>query len=381
VDIDEEAQAAMAKIVGAQVDEVAVMQTLTANLHLLMLSFYNPRPMRYKIIIEGKAFPSDNFAVQSQLAHHGLPSRDALVFLRPSAENPHYYSTEDVLKTIHDNREDTALLLLPGVQYYTGQLFDIPKITEYAHRHDIIVGWDLAHAVGNVDLQLHDWDVDFAVWCTYKYLNAGPGSIGALFVHSGRSRSPSSSPEIRGTLKPRSSVDRDEFSGGVEAERIFGYRHRLVGWWGCDKKTRFQMDNVFVPMAGAAGFQLSNPSVFDTTSVLASLSVFAKTDMLAIRRRSIYLTAYLEFLLRDWPCAGRRPYAIITPARSNERGAQISVMLQPGKLGTVMEGLAEAGVVVDERKPDVIRIAPAPLYNNFQDVWKCVKSLRTALGL
>jgi kynureninase len=347
-----------------------------------MLSFYKPTSMRYRIIMEGKAFPSDNFAVQSQLAHNGLFSRDALVLLEPSAENPHYYSTEDILKTIHKHKESTALLLLPGVQYYTGQMFDIARITEYAHRHYITVGWDLAHAVGNVDLQLHNWGVDFAVWCTYKYHNAGPGSIGGLFVHSTQSRAPSDSPPVPGYGHPPVEIDRDHFSSGIEAEKAFGMRHRLVGWWGCEKKSRFDMSNLYVPMAGAAGYQLSNPSVFDTTSVLASLSVFAKTDMLALRKRSIHLTAYLEFLLRDWPCKGEtRPYKIITPARSNERGAQLSVILLPGKLEAVMKSLTEAGVVVDERKPDVIRISPAPLYNNFQDVWKCVKCLRDALGL
>ena len=371
----------MASIVGAQPDEVAVMQTLTANLHLAMCSFYKPTSMRYQIIMEGKAFPSDNFAVQSQLAHHGLFSRDALVLLEPSAENPYYYSTEDILQTIYKHRESTALLLLPGVHYYTGQLFDIARITEFAHRHYITVGWDLAHTVGNVDLQLHNWGVDFAVWCTYKYLNAGPGSIGGLFVHSRASRAPSDSTQFSNPNYMPVEIDRDHFSSGIEAENRFGLRHRLVGWWGCEKKSRFDMSNLYVPMPGASGYQLSNPSVFDTTSVLASLSVFAKTDMLALRKRSIHLTACLEFLLRDWPCKGdTRPYKIITPVQSNERGAQISIMLLPGLLEPVMKRLTAEGIVVDERKPDVIRISPAPLYNNFTDVWKCVKCLQDALG-
>jgi kynureninase len=382
VDIDENAQNAMSKLVGANPEEVAVMQTLTANLHLLLLSFYQPTSMRFEIIMESKAFPSDNFAVQSQLAHHKLYSRDALILLEPSAGNPHYYSTEDILKVLEKHRSSAALLLLPGVQYYTGQLFDIARITKYAHDNFIRVGWDLAHAVGNVDLELHNWGVDFAVWCSYKYLNAGAGSIGGLFVHSLNGRKSSERPASSETGSIAVDFARDLYSSGIEAEQAFEMRHRLTGWWGCEKESRFDMDNLFVPMRGAASYQLSNPSVLDTTSLLASLSVFAKTDMMALRKRSIRLTAYLEYLLLHWPSKGNaRPYKIITPSSSNERGAQLSVLLEPGLLEGVMKNFEKYGVVVDERKPDVIRIAPVPLYNNFQEVWKCVNVLREALNM
>jgi kynureninase len=370
--IDDQAQLAMAGIVGAQVNEVAVMQTLTANLHFLMLSFYKPTAQRYKIIMEGKAFPSDHFAVQSQLAHHGLKAREALVLLEPSDKDSHYFSTQSVLDTIDEHADSTALILLPGVHYYSGQLFDIPTITAHAHEKDIVVGWDLAHAAGNVPLQLHNWNVDFAAWCTYKYLNSGPGAIAALFVHSQHGR-------VHKPPKQGAELENDVLRGGLEAEQVFGFRHRLVGWWGSSKESRFDMTNVFVPIPGALGWQLSNPSMLDTTSVIASLSVFAKTDMLSLRKRSIRLTAYLEFLLLNWPFTGDRPYTLLTPSCSNERGAQISVKLNPGLLDKVMLVLEKEGVVVDERKPDVIRIAPAPLYNNFYDVWQCVNILWKAL--
>ncbi|TLD37545.1 Haloacid dehalogenase [Venturia nashicola] len=356
VDIDDQAKDAMAKIVGASPGEVAVMQTLTANLHLLMASFYRPTKDRWKIIIEGKAFPSDHYAVYSQLAHHNLSPQDALVLIEPSDIGTHIFSTQNILDTISAHAETTALLLLPGIHYYTGQYLDIKTITSFAQSKGITVGWDLAHAAGNVPVQLHDWNVDFAAWCTYKYINAGPGSIAALFVH--------------------------ERHGKVNSteEKESKYTPRLSGWWGSSKSTRFQMDNNFLPIPGAAGWQLSNPSVFDCTSVLASLNVFNMTSIQALRQKSCNLTAYLEYLLENWMLQDRlRCYSILTPSNPEERGAQLSVRLEEGLLETVMAVLEEEGVVLDERKPDVIRVAPAPLYNTHADLWRFMSVFEKAL--
>lgn len=297
------------------------------------------------------------------------------------------------MTVIDEHASATALILLPGVQYYTGQHLDISTITAHAHSHGIIIGWDLAHAVGNVELHLHDWDVDFAVWCSYKYLNGGPGAIAGLFVHGKHGQ-----------------VDKTGMGGGkVE------YRHRLSGWWGGDKATRFQMGNrmsmilgaalcdvrlgrtlvsgfsekaltiytEFVPIPGAAGFQVGNPSALAICPLLASLEVFGLTSMSAIRKKSIELTSYLEELLRRSDSEGATDgttqlYRIITPANPAERGAQLSILLKPGLLEGVMTDLEDQGVVVDERKPDVIRVAPAPLYNSFRDVWDFVNIFRLA---
>ncbi|KAF4306766.1 Aminotransferase class V/Cysteine desulfurase [Botryosphaeria dothidea] len=357
VDIDEDAKVETAKIVGAEPDEVAVMQTLTANLHLLMASFYRPTKERYKIIIEGKAFPSDHYAVQSQLHHHNQHPSTALVELNPPDPTTPYLPTSYILSVIDEHASTTALLLLPGIQYYSGQFLDIPTITAHAQSRGITVGWDLAHAVGNVPLSLHAWNVDFAAWCNYKYLNSGPGGIGGAFVHARHTRvsAPSASDTSPGSL---------------------GYRPRLSGWWGHDKSSRFRMESAFVPMPGAAGFQLSNPSVLDTTALLASLSVFARTSMRDLRAKSLRLTAYLEHLL--FGGEEKRPYSLITPRSPEERGAQLSVLLEPGLLDAVMRELEEQGVVVDERRPDVVRVAPAPLYNGFGDVWRFVKVFKEA---
>jgi kynureninase len=380
--LDDQAKVGMAKIVGAQPAEVAVMETLTVNLHLLMASFYRPTAEKYKIIIEGKAFPSDHYAVQSHLAHHNLSAADALVVVSPSDADTHYFSTQHVCDTIAAHAAETALVLLPGIHYYTGQLFDIKTITAFAHSLNVHIGWDLAHAAGNVPLQLHDWDVDFAAWCTYKYLNAGPGAIGALFVHERHGQvsrtGPPPPPLSNGVDSASTTIATDD------SHASYTYTPRLSGWWGSSKATRFVMRNVFVPIPGASGWQLSNPSALDVTSVLASLSIHDTTSMTALRARSLRLTAYLEFLLEHWPAgkthdAGRRPYVLLTPRNPDERGAQISVRLQPGMLERVLAALEADGVVVDERKPDVIRVAPAPLYNTFLDVWRFVESLWRAL--
>ncbi|KAF2107900.1 kynureninase [Lophiotrema nucula] len=349
--IDDAIKEQSSKLVGALPSEVVVMETLTANLHLLMASFYRPTKERYKIIIEGKAFPSDHYAALSQLAHHNLPPSALIMITPPSPESP-YLSNEHILSIISRHSSTTALVLLPGIQFYSGQFFDINLITRHCHSLGITVGWDLAHAVGNVPLELHKWDVDFAAWCNYKYMNGGPGVIGGLFVH-----------DRHGTVQEAATVE--------GSEKQLAYRPRLSGWWGSDKSSRFRMENVFMPISGASGFQLSNPSALDMSAVSASLDVFSLTSMDALRERSLRLTAYLEARLLRWD-GGKPPYTIITPANPAERGAQLSVLLVTGLLDHVLEYIEERGVVVDERKPDVLRIAPAPLYNSFWDVHRFV---------
>ncbi|BDD58179.1 Kynureninase 1, variant 2 [Monascus purpureus] len=339
----------MAPVVGALQSEVAVMGTLTANIHLLMASFYRPTKENYKIILEGKAFPSDHFAVESQIQHHGLDPKDAMVLIEPEDPTNPILGTEQILRVIDDNASDAALILLPAIQFYTGQYFDIKKITAHAHSKGLLIGWDCAHAAGNVGLRLHDWDVDFAAWCTYKYLNSGPGGMAGLFVH-----------ERHGQVNP-----------GKDSETV-SFRPRLTGWWGSDKATRFLMNNKFFPQPGAAGYQLSNPSVLDMNAVVASLQLFNQTSMADVRKKSLDLTGYLEHLLLTLPFdfPNGKPFKIMTPANPAERGAQLSLLLTPGLLDSVLESLEQNGVVVDERKPDVIRVAPAPLFNTYTEVWE-----------
>jgi kynureninase len=357
---DERAAEMMAPIVGADKAEVAVMQTLTANLHFLMSAFYKPDPAgRHKIILEAKAFPSDHFLVETQIRHHGLTTDSSMVLIEPPGPKTPLISTAHILSVIEAHAQTTALILLPGIQYYTGQLLDIPTITAFAHKHNIFIIWDLAHAVGNVPLSLHDWNVDAAAWCTYKYLNSGPGGIAGLFVHSRHSQ-------------VATSVD-DEDSAA-------GYRNRLAGWWGNDKKTRFVMANKFHPASGAAGFQISNPSVLDITSLSASLEVFALAGGMApLRAKSERLTGYLEGLLGRMPDDVKAKFRIITSSDPKERGAQLSLMLDDGLLEGVMDCLEEKGVFVDDRKPNVIRVAPAPLYNTFEDCFNFVEAFGEAL--
>ncbi|OJJ32084.1 hypothetical protein ASPWEDRAFT_116757 [Aspergillus wentii DTO 134E9] len=348
VDVDAAGSKLMAPVVGALQSEVAVMGTLTANLHFLMASFYRPTQEKYKIILEGKAFPSDHYAVESQILHHNLNPKDAMVLIEP--ENPDFpvLGTEKIIQIIDENASSTALILLSAIQFYTGQYFDIKQITAHAHSKGVVIGWDCAHAAGNVDLKLHDWDVDFAAWCTYKYLNSGPGGMAAMFVHEKHGRV-----EMENT--------------GPEGQ----FRPRLSGWWGGDKKTRFLMNNKFVPQAGAAGYQLSNPSVLDMNAVVASLELFSRTSMTEIRQKSLDLTGYLEYLLSHMcDTSEAKPFSIITPLNPAERGAQLSLRLKPGLLDSVLEKLEENAVIIDERKPDVVRVAPAPLYNTYMDVWR-----------
>ena len=271
-----------------------------------------------------------------------------MILLQPNED--YLITTEKILQTIDEHADSTALLLLPGIQYYTGQLFDMPTITKYAQDRGLVVGWDLAHAAGNVPLRLHDWNVDFAVWCTYKYMNAGPGAIAGAFVHS-----------KHGGVDYSKGEDKPEF------------RHRLAGWYGGDKKYRFRMDNIFRPTAGAGGFQLSNPSIVDLASLSAALDTFNQADMATKREKSLLLTAYAEYLLYQILAQDRHPTAafrIITPKDPLQRGAQLSVLLREGLLEKVVAAFQEQGVVCDKRAPNVIRVAPVPMYNTFEDIWR-----------
>jgi kynureninase len=379
--MDEPCLEPLAKLVGAKKHEVAVMQTLTANLHFLMASFYRPTKQRHKIILEGKAFPSDHYAVESQLYHHGLSPADSMILIDNPPKST-YLPTSHIIETIKQHADSTALVLLPGVQFYTGQLLDIHAITAAARAAGIpFIGWDLAHAIGNVELDLHGTDVDFAAWCHYKYLNAGPGAIAGLFVHEKHHSKVSLS-------EPATNGDHDSKTSSSTKSGA-PWTQRLLGWWGNDLSTRFHMTNQFEPSVGAAGWQLSNPSALDISSLLASLDVFEQTDIASLRAKSVRLTGYLEQLLhqlvldiRDVSVGGGGVapiFEIITPSTPEDRGAQLSVKLRPGLLDHVMAHLDEEGVVLDERKPDVIRVAPAPLYNTFEEVWRFVRILKDAL--
>jgi kynureninase len=311
----------MAGLVGALPSEVVVMNSLTINLHLMMVSFYRPTAARPKILIEKGAFPSDQYAVQSQIRFHGFDPATCLV------EVP----GRDLLNAIHT---DIALVLPSGVNYSTGEFYDIPAITKAGHDKGCNVGFDLAHAAGNVLLQLHDWGADFAVWCTYKYLNSGPGSLGGCFVH--------------------------------ERHADTAQLPRFAGWWGHDEESRFRMEPEFRPMKGAEGWQLSNPSILSLAAIRASLDIFHEAGMERVRAKSEALTSYLEFLIGD-------RLEIVTPRDPLRRGAQLSFRLA-GRDRSVCDKLARAGVICDWREPDILRVAPAPLYNSFQDVFRFAKT-------
>ncbi|KAI9741635.1 MAG: Kynureninase (L-kynurenine hydrolase) [Cirrosporium novae-zelandiae] len=349
--VDDIAAKKMAPIVGAKDGEVAVMGNLTANLHFMLDSFYRPDGERTQIIMEENAFPSDRYAVESHIISRGLDPSKNLILI-PSYPT---LSIPAILDTITAHTKTAALVLFGGVQYLTGQLLPMKKIAAHAHMYGITTGFDLAHAVGNVPLSLHDWDIDFAVWCSYKYLNAGPGAIAGLFIH-----------EKHDFVQPGCTE-------GNETTAI-KYRPRLSGWWGADKASRFAMSPHFVPRPGAAGYQLSNPSCIDIASLLASLSIFEKTSMSELRSKSVGLTEYLEDLLWNhqpaWTVSTPAPFKIITPNDPQERGAQLSLQFDnPKLLEKMLAGLEKEGIIVDERKPDVIRVSPAPLYNSYEDVW------------
>lgn len=331
----------LAHIVGAQEQEVVAMNNLTTNLHLMLVSFYRPTAHRYKILLEAEAFPSDHYAVESQLRYHGYDPKEATVALCPRAGET-TLRTEDIVRAAQD--PSVALVLWPGVQYYTGQWFDLPAIVAAAQQGGAVVGLDLAHAVGNVPLRLHDWNVDFAVWCSYKYLNAGPGNTGGLFVHERYAHDAS--------------------------------RPRFAGWWGHDEGERFRMQPGFQPMPGADGWQLSNVNILSMAAQRASLAITERAGMAALRRKSVLLTGFLEeCLLRQGLLDG--PVRLVTPREPEARGCQLSLTVAGGK--RVFDALTRAGVVADWREPDVIRVAPVPLYNTFAEVYRFGALLGQAL--
>ncbi len=325
---------ALARLVGAKTDEVVAMNQLTVNLHLLMTSFYRPARTRFKILTEAGAFSSDQYAFESQAKQHGLDPDQAIIELFPR-KGEYTLRTEDILKAIEKNKNEIELVIFGAVQYYTGQFFDIKKITQAGHRAGAKVGFDLAHAMGNVPMQLHKDGVDFAVWCGYKYLNSGPGGMAGIFVHE------------------------------LHAKNF--ELPRLAGWWGHHDKERFQMKRGFQPMAGVDGWQVSNFPVLSGAAQLASLEIFEAAGIKAIRHKSERLTAYLEFLLLSIENHAEY-FTIITPANKNERGCQLSLLMKKnGK--KIFEKITKAGVMADWREPDVIRVAPVPLYNTFEEVF------------
>ena len=337
----------MARLVGASPTEVVTMNSLTVNLHLMMASFYRPTRERHRILLEEHAFPSDDYALESQAIVHGFDPSETLVRLRPDIhKGEHSIDTAGVAQVLAREGESIALVLLPGVQYYTGEAFDIEAITRLAQAKGCVVGFDLAHAAGNVVLRMHECNVDFAVWCTYKYLNSGPGSVGGCFVHE------------------RHGMRQD--------------LPRLAGWWGHDKKSRFRMEPGFRPIPGAEGWQLSNPPILSLAAIRASLDVFMEAGgMEPLREKSLRLTGYLEWLLaREIGDSVES----LTPRDPRRRGCQLSLRVKSSRSGkTVLERLEASGVTCDWREPDVIRVAPVPLYNRYEEVYRFVQILRNAL--
>ncbi len=331
-----------AALAGAEPAEVVVMNSLTVNLHLMMASFYRPTPQRHKILIERGAFPSDQYAVKSQIVFHGFDPSVSLIELTPR-EDESCIRNEDIDSVIEREGNSIALILLGGVNYATGQLFDIAGITRAGHAKGCTVAFDLAHAAGNVPLHLHDWGPDFAVWCSYKYLNGGPGCVAGCFVHDRHSHA----------------------------------RHlpRFAGWWGHNEKIRFQMGPEFQPMAGAEGWQLSNPPILALAPLRASMEIFSEAGMERLRAKSVSLTGYLEFLLHQQASSS---FSIITPREEIRRGAQFSIRL-PHQGRALCDRLAAEGVIGDWREPDTFRVAPVPLYNSYLDVYHFVERFSAAL--
>lgn len=332
-----------ATLVGAQPAEVVVMNSLTVNLHLMMTSFYRPTSERHKILVERGAFPSDQYAVKSQIRIHGFDPASSLIELTPR-EGESCMRDDDVETLIEREGNSIALILIGGVNYVTGQAFDMAGITKAGRRKGCVVGLDLAHAAGNILLHLHDWGPDFAVWCNYKYLNGGPGCVGGCFVH--------------------------------ERHASAWQLPRFAGWWGHDETTRFQMGPDFQPMVGAEGWQLSNPPILALAALRASLEIFSKAGLDRLRDKSVSLTGYMEALLRE---QASPKFSIITPPEEERRGAQISIRL-PGRGRELCDQLASAGVIGDWREPDTFRVAAVPLYNSYQDVYRFVQRFVAALS-
>jgi kynureninase len=330
-----------ARLVGAKPLEVICMNSLTVNLHLMLATFYRPTKSRFKVLMEDPAFPSDTYAVKTQIRHHGLDPKDALLLASPR-KGEFTVRTEDIVGLIEQNRDTLAVVMIGAVNFFIGQLYDIGKITAAAQERGIVVGFDLAHAIGNVALSLHDWNVDFAVWCSYKYLNAGPGAVAGAFVH--------------------------------ERHATNTKLLRFAGWFGNDPNTRFRLhlEPDFVPVPSADGWQISNPPIFSMAPLRASLSIFDEIGGIkSSRAKSEKLTGYLEFLLQQ---IGSRKFSVITPPDANARGAQLSILAHEHPKELHQE-LVAAGVKCDFREPNVIRVAPAPLYNTFHEVWRFAKIL------
>lgn len=332
----------MAKIVGAKPSEVVVMNTLTTNLHLMMVSFYNPTKTKYKIVVESDAFPSDKYAMESQLKFHGIDPKEGLVFWKPR-KGEELCRFEDLEEIMKNQGDEIALLMIGSTNYYTGQSFPLKKITELGHKYNCMVGFDLAHGAGNIQPNLHDSGADFAVWCSYKYLNSGPGSLGGCFVHERHAKN-------------------DKLK-------------RFAGWWGHNKQTRFNMRKDFDALSGAEGWQLSNPPILSMAAIRASLDTFAEAGFENLREKSIKLTGYLEYLLDEMK---NDAINVITPRSPEERGCQLSIQVKNADK-SLHTKLTEAGVVSDWREPDVIRIAPTPLYNSFEDVFLFSEKLKGIL--
>ncbi len=335
----------LSKIVGAKPSEITVMNTLTVNLHLLMVSFYRPKGNRYKIICEEKAFPSDQYMLQSQVRFHGYDPKDAIVEIK-KRKGEHNFRLEDILSTIKSVGEECALILIGGVNYYTGQVFDMKTITKAGHNIGAFVGWDLAHGAGNIELKLHDWDVDFASWCSYKYMNSGPGNASGCFIN----------------------------------ERFHNKKDipRFEGWWGTKKDSRFLMKPEFEPMPNADAWQLSNAPILSLAPYLASLELFDEVGMEALIKKRNLIVAYLEFVLKEIDAEVESSFEIITPSDQEERGTQLSVFLH-GEGRKLFDYLMEHGVITDWREPNVIRLAPAPFYCSFEDMYEFGQILKRGI--
>lgn len=336
-----------ARLVGAQPNEVVAMNGLSVNLHLMMVSFYQPKGKRTKIICEAKAFPSDQYMLESQVKFHGLNPEETIIEVSPR-EDEHCIREEDILSCIEEVGDELALVFWGGVNYYTGQVFDMPKITEVAKEVGAFVGFDLAHGIGNISLDLHDWGVDFACWCSYKYLNSGPGSVSGIFVH-----------------------DKHENNKDLP---------RFAGWWGHDEERRFLMEKGFVPMKGAQGWQLSNAAVFCMAPCKASMDIFDEVGMPKLIAKSRKLTNFMEFIFND--ISERYDncnFEIITPKEDRQRGCQLSVLMH-GQGKEMFDYITKEGVIADWREPNVIRLAPVPLYNSFEDIYKLGQIIENALS-
>lgn len=331
----------ISKLVGAKEKEVVVMNQLTVNLNLLLISFYRPKGKKVKVLMQANEFPSDYYAVEQQMRLHGINPKGNILEVKPRAGEV-TLRTEDIIAEIEKNKNELALVLFSAVNYYTGQLFDIKRMAEACQKHKVTFGVDLAHAIGNVELKLNSWGVDFATWCSYKYLNSGPGGVSGVYINERHTDNK--------TLP------------------------RLGGWWGNEEKTRFKMPKNFVPQQGAAGWQISNAPVLSMAAHKASLEIFDEAGMKALRKKSVMLSGFMLFLINERTANGKQQFRIITPTNANERGCQLSIQtLKNGK--ALFNKITKAGIIADWREPDVIRVAPTPLYNTFEEVFTFAEKL------